>query len=238
MQHDGRRRRLQHRAVHAEVVGARLRGAGEVPGRHEDRPRALLLGEVQLLLVGVDDLGDRDRLGLDVVGVDADDDRAALFARDLRGPRDELAGGRGIQSHVPLGGVHGVGDAETPRVHRAAEVERRIPVDLGGLTGRVVGPRHGHDVRRGIRDPRAQGRRGLGERGRRGQLDLRQRAVGREEGQAIAAAGCRDTSGGLENHDAQSRLSAGSSILRPSRLDCRPASARSTPRAPERRSNS
>src|SRR5690606_41474297 len=67
------------------------------------------------LLVGVDDLLERERGVVDVVGVDADSDGSALLAGDLGAARDELAHRGGVDAHVALRRVHGVGDAEADR---------------------------------------------------------------------------------------------------------------------------
>ena len=81
---------------------------------HEHGSGSGVLGEVQLLLVGVDDLLEREILVVDVVGVDADDELAA-DSRCLEGAAaDELPGRRGVESHVALRCVHRVGDPEPP----------------------------------------------------------------------------------------------------------------------------
>ena len=119
-------------------------------------PGALLLGEVQLLLVGVDHLVDRDALSSTwSVLTPTTTEPPSSRATSARA-RDELAGGRGVQAHVALRGVHGVGDAEAPRVDVAAERERRVPVDVGGLARGVVGRGPRHDVRGGVGDAAAQ----------------------------------------------------------------------------------
>ncbi len=122
MQHDRHGRGLQHFAVGAAVVLGILRHPREVAGRHQHRARAfLLLCEVQLLLVGVDHVVERDVRFSDVIGVDSDDDGSTLFTCDLRAAGDELAGGLGVQAHVALRRVHRVGDTEAPGVDVAAE---------------------------------------------------------------------------------------------------------------------
>jgi hypothetical protein len=85
VQDDGRGGGAEHFAVDAAVVVGGCCGPGEVAAGHQHRPRSLLLGEVQLLLVGADDRVHRDRLRIDMIGVHADHDRAALFTGDLRG---------------------------------------------------------------------------------------------------------------------------------------------------------
>src|SRR5699024_12765611 len=81
-----------------------------------------------------------------------------------------------------------------------------------------------HHVHGGIDDAGAQRRGGRGEGGRVGERDASQRAVLVEQGQLHGA------------HGAHTSVSGSSVIRRPSAELVRPASARRTPRAPERKS--
>ena len=240
VQHDRRTRSGEHLAIDAAVVVGAARGPREVPARHEHDARTRVLGVVELFLVGVDDRLEGDGLVADMIGVHADDE-VGTHGRRLGGAAgDQFARGEGVEPHVALRGVHGVGDAEAPRPHVVAEGERRIPVDLGRFAGGVVGERLRHDVRGRVGDPtrermpRPRERRRFGERHggqSAGLVDERERGHGQR-----APVSSGRSSGAGAGASVDPSATSGSSMRRPSRLDARPCSARSTPRAPARKS--
>ena len=118
---------------------------------------AVVLGEVQLLHVGVDHglqadgrVRRRGRCSPPTTSAPPTD-RASAALR-----RDQLAGGLRVQAHVALGGVHRVGDAEPPRPQVVAERQGGVPVD--GRRGRRA------RSRRRAAGRRARPRRRRGER--------------------------------------------------------------------------
>ena len=66
---------------------------------------------------------------------------------------DQLLGGRPIQTHVSLRGVHGLGDTQPVPEQVTPEGEGGVPVNGGRRTRDIVAARVGHDMGGGERDP-------------------------------------------------------------------------------------
>ena len=203
VQHDRAGGGAEHLAVDAAVVVGGLRGAREMAARHQHDAGAGVLRVVELLLVGVDHLLERDGLVADVVGVDADDEVGTHGCRFGGTAGDQFARGEGVEPHVALRGVHGVGDAEPPRPDVVAEGEGGVPVDLGRLAGSVVGERLRHHVRGRVghpareRMPRLRERRRLRERhGAEGAGAVDEGDGGHGQRAPVSSAACADAGGG------------------------------------------
>ncbi len=248
VQHDRAGGGAEHLAVDAAVVVGGLRGAREVAARHQHDAGAGVLRVVELLLVGVDHLLERDGLVADVVGVDADDEVGTHGCRFGGTAGDQFARGEGVEPHVALRGVHGVGDAEPPRPDVVAEGEGGVPVDLGRLAGSVVGERLRHHVRGRVGHPARERMPRLRERGRLRERHGAEGAGAVDEGDGghgqrapVSSAACADAgvaaSAALAaSVDPPSSVTTGRSMRRPSVDERSPSSARSTPRAPARKS--
>ena len=130
------------------VVGAVRRGGQRAAG-HQDHRRALALDERELLVVGAADVVERRRAG-QLVGAGAAGELAADGLGLGHRAADQLLRRRPVQAHPALRGVHRLGHAQAVRPQVAAEVQRRLPVQLR-RTGRVAaGQRVGDDVRGGV----------------------------------------------------------------------------------------
>ena len=131
------------------VVIGTLGGRGEMTAGHYHGLPAVALDEIDLLVVGIHDLLRRRRALRQLVGVGTAGDVPAL--RLCLGHRadDQLAGGRPVETHAALGGVHGVGHRQAPRPEMAADGQGGVPVHAGFRPRGVLGERIGDDMGRG-----------------------------------------------------------------------------------------
>ena len=177
---DGFRNLRQDAVVDPEIVLRLPGGRGQSARGHQDYPTAGLLDRAALLLVGRDDVLDREvRVGRDVIGARTRGEHGARRRACLGdAPANEFERGVPVQPHAALGGVHRFGHAEAERPQVTPEGERRFPVDRGVDPRIVVGERVGDDMSGGECDPVERMLRSFGRDARRAHLERQDLAVG------------------------------------------------------------
>ena len=223
VQHDRPADLGEHGVVNRPVVLGRLRGGGQVTGRHHDHLGSGALDERDLLEVAGGHLLDGGRSGGQVVGAGAGGDPGSGGPGLGGAAGDQLLRRRPVQTHVPLGGVHRLGHTQAVAEQVGAERQGGVPVDGGRRTGDVLGVRIDHDVGRREGDPGLVRLRVVDPGARRLQGDLAERAVGLRQ---------PDAECGVHAHQACSPITT----RRPSSEDRRPASTSCSPRTPAARS--
>ena len=144
----------ENAAIDLGVVVRRARRFGERAARHQDDAAAELFDRGALLLVGADDVVDRDRRsGLEMIGAGTGrDHRARHVARGVEAAPDQFERSFPVEAHAALRGVHRFGDAEAQRPQILAKGDGAVPVDRGVEPRIVVGQRIGDDMRGRIGD--------------------------------------------------------------------------------------
>src|SRR5215213_6132409 len=104
----------QNAAVDARIILRALRGTCERPACHYDELSPHAFDCLDLLLVGADNLVDRNAcVGVEMVGADAAGDLYAWAAfGGIERAADQLLRAVPIEPHAALRGVHRFGDAE------------------------------------------------------------------------------------------------------------------------------
>ena len=95
-----------------------------------------------------------------------------MLSSQRRAAGDQLLGGRPVQTHVALCGVHGFGDAHPVAEQMTPKRQGGLPVNGGGRAWDVLTAWVGHDVRRGEGDPALESLRMLRPGPWFGELDL------------------------------------------------------------------
>ena len=144
----------QDAAVDARVVLGAPREAGECAARHHDQLPAHALDRLDLLLVGADDVVDRNaRVGVEVIGAGAAGDlHAGPCPGGLERAADQLPGAAPVEAHAALRGVHRLGDAEAEVPEIVAKRDGLVPVDRRVEPGVIVGERIGDHMRGRVGD--------------------------------------------------------------------------------------
>ena len=104
--------------------------------------------------------------------------RAPCSRAERRAARDQLLGGRPVQTHIALRGVHGLGDPQPVAEQVAPERQGGVPVDGRRRTWDVLAAWVGHHVSRGEGDPALETLRMLCPGPWLGELDLAPAAAG------------------------------------------------------------
>jgi len=126
----------------------------------DDGGAVLALHELQLLGVGVDDLGQARRGRGDLVGAGTRDQRRSGLVGSSGTEPDQLLGLRPVEATgSALRGVHALGYADAVTEQVPAEGDSRLPVNRRCLPGNIVGMHVGDHVRGSEHRARSEGSR-------------------------------------------------------------------------------
>src|SRR4029453_19017641 len=179
------------------------------------------LDKLHLLEIGLGDLAKANGRDEKLISARAGGDQAAVRASNGSAASDQFFGGRPIQTHIALRGIHGLGDAQPVAEQVTPEREGGVPVNDCWRTGNVLTAWVGHHMSRRKGGPALEGLGMLSPRSWLAEFDLPPAAAG---------IGQRN-GGGSRRHEVNQSIAT----RRPSADDVRPASASCKPRTPAAR---